>query len=56
MERLFPSIQSKKTIFIVIKNHPNFTLENLLYKSPAIEIKEIEKHKLMFSKGKFAEL
>lgn len=50
----FPSIQSKKTIFIVIKNHPNFTLENLLYKSPAIEIKEIEKHKLMFSKGKFA--
>ena len=50
----FPSIQAKKTIFIVIKNHPNFTLENLLYKSPAIEIKEIEKHKLMFSKGKFA--
>ena len=50
----FPSIQAKKTIFIVIKNHQNFTLENLLYKSPAIEIKEIEKHKLMFSKGKFA--
>ena len=50
----FPSIQSKRTIFIIIKNHQNFTLENFLYKSPAIEIKEVSKHKLMFSKGKFA--
>ena len=50
----FPSIQSKRTIFIVIKNHQNFTLENFLYKSPAIEQREKTKHKLMFSKGKFA--
>ena len=50
----FPSIQSKRTIFLIIKNNQNFTYENLLYKSPAIEIKEVKKHKLMFSKGKFA--
>ena len=50
----FPSIQSKRTIFIVIKNHQNFTIENLLYKSPAIEMKEKTKHKLMFNQGKFA--
>ena len=50
----FPSIQAKKSIYIIIKNQQNFTLENLLYKSPSIEIKEIEKHKLMINKGKFA--
>ena len=50
----FPSIQSKRTIFIIIKNHQNFTQDNFLFKSPAIEIKEIKKHKLMFSQGKLA--
>ena len=50
----FPSIQAKKSVFIIIKNQQNFTLENFLYKSPSIEMKEIQKHKLMFSKGKFA--
>ena len=50
----FPSIQSKRTIFIVIKNHQNFTLENFLYRSPAIEQMEKTKHKLMFNQGKFA--
>lgn len=49
----FPSIQAKKTAIIIIKNNQNFTAANGLYKSPAIEIKEKEKRKCLFSKGKF---
>lgn len=50
----FPSIQAKRTVIIAIKNMQNFTMENGLYKSPSIEIKEMTKHKLMFNKGRFA--
>ena len=50
----FPSIQAKKTAIIIIKNNQNFNVGNGLYKSPAIEIKEKEKHKCLCAKGKFA--
>ena len=50
----FPSIQAKKTAIIIIKNSQNFNIVNGLYKSPAIEIKEKEKHKCLCAKGKFA--
>lgn len=50
----FPSIQAKRTAIIVIKNSQYFNIENGLYKSPSIEILETTKHKLLFSKGKFA--
>ena len=50
----FPSIQSKKTAIIIIKNNQNFTTINGLYKSPLIEIREKEKRKCLCAKGKFA--
>ena len=50
----FPSIQAKRAVIITIKNMQNFSIENGLYKSPAIEIKEMTKHKLFFNKGRFA--
>lgn len=50
----FPSVQAKRTEMIVIKNNQSFTIENKLYESPAIRTLEMEKHKIFFSKGKFA--
>ena len=49
----FPSICAKKSLIIVIKNPPYFSVYNHLYQSPAMNYKEIKKSKLFFSQGSF---
>ena len=50
----FTSINAKKTSIIVIKNSNYFTIENNLYKAPAIATIETSKHEYgIFSKGSF---
>ena len=49
----FPSISAKKTLIIVIKNPPYFSIYNHLYQSPAICYREMKKSKLIFSQGSF---
>ena len=49
-----PSIEAKKTVLIIVKNNPNFTIENKLLKSPTIFFKEINKKSFLFNKGRIA--
>ena len=49
-----PSIESKKSLLIIIKSAKNFTIENKLFKSPATVFKEIRKCSFLVSKGKIA--
>lgn len=49
----FPSISARKSLIIVIKNPPFFSVYNHLYQSPAMSYKEMKKSKLFFSKGSF---
>ena len=51
----FTSIKAKKTSIIVIKNSNYFSIENNLYKAPAIARLETSKHEYgIFSKGSFS--
>lgn len=50
----FQSIKANyEEFYVIIKNRPTFTISNGLYQSPAILTKEITKHKLIISEGKF---
>ena len=49
----FNSISAKKSLIIVIKNPPYFSLYNHLYKSPSNCYKEFQKSKFFFSQGFF---
>ena len=49
----FPSISAKKSLIIVIKNPPYFSVYNRLYQSPVMTYKEMKKSKLIFSQGSF---
>ena len=49
----FNSISAKKSLIIVIKNPPYFSLYNHLYKSPSNCYKEFKKSKFFFSQGFF---
>ena len=49
----FPSISAKKSLIIIIKNPPYFSVFNHLYQSPAMCYKEMKKHKIIFSQGSF---
>ena len=49
----FPSISARKSLIIVIKNPPYFSVYNHLYQSPAMSYKEMKKSKLFFSQGYF---
>ena len=49
----FPSLKVKRTLPIVIKNVPNFTLQNGLYKSPLTFCSKKSKSILLVNKGEF---
>ena len=49
----FPSLRKEKEEEIIIKNSPLFTIENGLYKSPAVISLEKRKWLLIISRGKF---
>ena len=49
----FSNIDEEKSIYIVIKNSQNYTVENKLYKSPAIEDTTKYKNNLFFKRGHF---
>ena len=49
----FPSLKVKRTLPIVIKNIPNFTLQNGLYKSPCTFYSKKSKSLLFINKGEF---
>lgn len=50
----FISIRAKKSAIIIIKNDQYFSLENKLYKSPAVCTREVSKHQYaILNKGSF---